>query len=319
MEKIELANTPEKEKIVNLSELSFNFCSDSFIAEHFNKKITAIENKDLWIEKNKAKLVTHKDEVNFLIKNGLIEDDDIETIRLFKLNKYKESERKMLNIKKDLEGKVEYIKKSVANKLKIYLPQWNSPKINVIFTLNKKADFCVDKDVIVDLQRLTQEDDYLNKTINGITHEIFHVWMSEKSSWENSDIDKKTEEGIKNQIILRTIDEGLAVLIGEQSLKIHHERQGKVYTDYIQESFSAFNEHINNNKNLKESFKKNEGFNNMGHNYVVGYEICKAILEEKGIDEFRKLLPETKKDPQKMIKLYKEICSLDNKLPIVAI
>ncbi|MFA6586241.1 MAG: DUF5700 domain-containing putative Zn-dependent protease [Candidatus Paceibacterota bacterium] len=315
MEKV--ANLTQKENI-NLSKLSFNFCDDTFIEEYFISRIREMEDKYQWIEKNREKLMAHKNEVDDLIKNGLIQDGNIETIWQYRLDRYKKDHERVLKVKSYLESNIEYIRENVAKKLSIFFSVFDLKKTNVNFTINKKADFCVERDIIVDLVRLGVKNNPLQDAINGITHESFHVWMGEKSDWRDSNIDEKSDLDIKNQIVFRMIDEGLAVLVGGQSLGEHYERQGKKYEDCIQESFSTFNILLNE-QNLKESYKKGDGFKNMGYCYVVGNEICKTILNKEGIENFKKLILETKENLQKLIELYQEICNSNEKLPKIEI
>ncbi len=219
-----------------------------------------------------------------------------------------EGQGKVLQIKKELEGRVEDIKKIASEKLGGFLPDWILNKATISFTMNEKADFCVDKDVItVDLGRLVFEKDFFEKTVQGITHEIFHVWMSEKSDWSDAKQDSVSDTALRNRIILKTVDEGLAVLVSGQSLKIHHEKQGRKYNEFIQESFTAFN-NFTSAKSREELEKiKDAEFQNMGHFYVVGHEIVQAILKKEGIKNFRNLVEEARDNPAKILELYKKI------------
>lgn len=53
----------------------------------------------------------------------------------------------------------------------------------------------------------------------------------------------------------------------------------------------------------------------MGHFYVVGNEIAKVILQKDGIEPFKKLIIEARKNPAVFLQRYKEICSENIELP----
>ena len=53
----------------------------------------------------------------------------------------------------------------------------------------------------------------------------------------------------------------------------------------------------------------------MGHFYVVGNEIAKVILQKDGIEPFKKLIIEARKNPAIFLQRYKEICSENIELP----
>lgn len=116
-----------------------------------------------------------------------------------------------------------------------------------------------------------------------------------------------SKEVLKDRIIFKTINEGLAVMIGEQSLRKHHEKQGINFDAYVQESFSAFNEFMitTEQKELEEMF--DQEFQNAGHFYVVGNEIAKAVLQEEGMVNFKKIIEESRENPEKILEIYREI------------
>jgi len=306
----------QKESAIDLSALNFDFCDDNDIENYYSHKLSEVEDKEKWIRENRERLSQNKPKIKKVVEGGLILNDRPETIWQFQYDKAKEGVEKSLFIKKELEGKVENIKKLVAEKLDEFLPNWISNKTTISFTINEGADFCIDKDVItVDLGRLVFEKDFFEKVIQGITHEVFHVWMSERSNWSDSEQDKVSDEELRARIVFRTIDEGLAVLISGQSLKDHHEKQGKKYDEFIKESFSAFNGFALAKTRTELENIKGEEFQNMGHFYVVGYELVRALLDELGIEKFRKLIEEARKSPTKIIELYKTVCVNRPELP----
>jgi len=165
------------------------------------------------------------------------------------------------------------------------------------------------------LGRLAFEEDFFEETIQGITHEVFHIWMSEKSDWSDAEQDSISNVALRNRIIFKTIDEGLAVLVSGQSLKTHHEEQGRKYDKFIQESFAVFNNFtaVKSREELEKT--KNEEFQNMGHFYVVGNEITQALLNDEGIEKFKRLVADARSDPMKIFELYKAICAKNPELP----
>jgi hypothetical protein len=306
----------KKKGLVDLSALTFDFCTDDLIKNYYDQKLQEIENKDKWMEQNKEKIELNKAKILKAVEDGEISDDLPETIWQFQFDKAREGQKKVLLIKKELESKVEDIKKSVAEKLGDFLPDWILNKGTITFTMNEKADFCVDGDnITVDLGRLLFEKDFFEKTIRGIAHELFHVWLSEKSEWSEGKRDNVSNESLRTRIVFKTIDEGLAVLVSGQSLKTHHEKQGRKYDEFIKESFAVFNRFMSA-ENRKEFEKIKDGeFQNMGHFYVVGNEIVQTILKNNGVENFRKLVEEVRNNPSKALELYKTICDDNNELP----
>lgn len=310
--KIFFPESREKHSI-DLSALTFNFCADDEVVLYYNQELDEIGNRERWIEENKEILTQNKTRIVQAVKDGMIFDDRPETIWQYEYARTKEGQEKILRIKKELAGKVEDIKKRVAEKLENFLPDWVSKKIAVIFTLNKEADFCVDEEnVTVDLGRLALEENFLEKTIQGITHEVFHIWMSEKLTWSDAEQDSISDEILRERIIFKTIDEGLAVLVGGQSLKAYHEEQGKKYDEYIAECFAAFNSFLLTKSREELEKTKDMEFKDMGHFYVAGHEIVQAILQREGIENFKKIIEEARSNPYKILELYKKI-SADNR------
>ena len=306
----------KKERSIDLSVLVFDFCADNQIESYYNQKLSEIDDREKWIEENKEKLTQNKEKILKAVEDGLISDDRPETIWQFQYNKAKEGQEKVLQIKRELGCRVEDIKRGVAERLGGFLPDWILNKATISFTMNEKADFCIDKDnITVDLGRLAFEEDFFEKTIQGITHEVFHIWMSEKSDWSDAEQDNVSDIALRNRIIFKTVDEGLAVLVSGQSLKTHYEKQGRKYDEFIQESFAAFNNFTSVKSREELEKTKDEEFQNMGHFYVVGNEITQTLLNNKGIEDFKKLIKEARKNPSKILELYKAICAESHELP----
>ncbi len=306
----------KNESKIDLDLLSFNFCPDSEADNYYDKKLEELEDKDRWIERNKNELLENKDRIAKAIENGLIADEKSETIWQFQIDRVKQEKEKIVQIKKELNEKIDQIKDGVVKKLSKLLPDWKPDKIIINFTINENADFCVDGDTItVDLERLSSEKDFLEKTVRGLTHEIFHVWMSEGNEWSDSKQDEVSDQVLKERIIFKTIDEGLAVGVSGQSLLEHHKQRDVNYDKYIQESFDAFNKFLKEIDREKLEKIKEKEFENMGHFYVVGNEIAKTILQNMGIEKFRKLVEECRKNPENFLKEYKSISLQSSELP----
>lgn len=296
--------------------MTFNFCADDKIKNYYDQELSKIEDREKWIEENKEKLIQNKAKILKAVEDGLISDNRPGTIWQFQYNEAKEGQEKVLQIKRELEGGVKDIKRIVAERLGGFLPDWILNKATISFTMNEKADFCIDRDnITVDLGRLVLEKDFFEKTIQGIAHEVFHIWMSEKLDWSDAEQDSVSDVALKNRIIFKTVDEGLAVLASGQSLKTHHEKQGRKYGEFIQESFAAFNNFTSAKSREELEKTKDEEFQNMGHFYVVGNEIAQTLLNNKGIENFKKLIEEARNDPTKIFELYKAICADNHELP----
>jgi len=306
---------PKREGLVNLDVLSFEFCADDLVHDFYDKKVYELEDKETWLEKNQEKLEQNKEKIAKAVKDGLITDSQPKTIWKFQVDKAKEGQEKVIAIKSEIESHVDEIKDEVAKKLGKFLPDWSPDQAKIVFTMNEKADFCIDSDTItVDLGRLLFEQDPTEKVKEGVAHEVFHLWMSEKSEWSDSKQDEVSDKDLIDRTIFKTVDEGLAVLISGQSLETHHTKQGKNFTEYKNESFESFN-HFLSEKDCESLEKiKDEEFQNMGHFYVAGNEIAKAVLQHDGIDKFRELIIDVRNNPSVLLKRYREMCDTNTEL-----
>lgn len=317
----EISNNIEKpeskrEGLINLDALSFEFCDNNLIHNFYDVKLQELEDKAKWLEDNKAQLEQNKEKIAKAVEYGLIVDFQPETIWQFQIDKAKDGQEKVITIKGELENLIDEIKDEVAKKLGKFLPDWSPDKAKIDFTMNERADFCIDNDIItVDLGRLLLEQDPLEKVKEGVTHEVFHLWMSEKSEWSDAEQDEVFDQALKKRIIFKTIDEGLAVLVSGQSLERHHTKQGRYFAEYIEESFKVFNDFLSESDRKRLEKIKDEEFKNMGYFYVVGNEIAKAVLRHDGIERFRDLVVDTKDNPSIFLQSYSEICDKNTELP----
>lgn len=293
-----------EESKVNLDNLSINFDSEENIQKLVSEnKIT--ENYEDWFEKNKKDLEEKQDKIAKAVEMGILIDSNPRTIYNFVVNKSLKDKDKIIEIKSNIEENLDNILEKTVKSLERFLPDWKIPFSKLKFSVYKKADFRVDRNFIyADLERLTYDKDPIEKVIKGITHEVFHIWMGELNDWSDSEQEQVTSQKLKDRITYKVIDEGLAVLISNFSLKEHHEKQGKKYPDYKKESFEKFKEFLreDDRKYLEET--KEEEFKNMGRFYVVGYEIVKSILEKEGLEEFKKLIIEARTKPEIFLEKY---------------
>jgi hypothetical protein len=300
----ELIATPENktESLIDLKNLSFEFCSDELIVKSKNKELTELENQKKWTEENQSKWERKKDKIEEAVRMGFLIDSKLETIRQSKINRLEKDQTKTIEVKKELEQKIEAIKNEVTKKLAKYLPNWKAKETNIIFTINEEADFCINGNTITaDLGRLIFSQNPQETVIEGLTHEVFHAWMNEQKDY--SEAEDETIQEMKEWTFFRTINEGLAVLISGQSIENHHEKQGKNYPEYKIESFKVFENFLKENNPDWKKIKK-ECFENMGYFYVVGYEISKSILEKEGLQNFKKLIIQARQDPEIFLKEY---------------
>jgi hypothetical protein len=303
-----------RENSVELSSLSFNFASDEKIGQYFEKKLSETGTLEKWHEKNQEKLEKAKPQILKAVEEGMIPDDRPETLYNFQLRKLREGETTTIKIKNELEARSEEIRQEVANRLSKFLPVWRPTEGSAKFKMDENANFKISgKTITADLGRLIFEKDYFERVVSGITHETFHLWMSEGKEDKKRSQLSLTE--LKEHIIFRTIDEGLAVIVSEESLRQFHEERGRNYSDYIQESFTTFNAFIAMKDRQELEKVENQEFRNMGHFYVVGHEVAKTVLERQGMEEFRKLIIKTKEDPNVFFAEYKKLCENDSSLP----
>lgn len=300
----------QKEGLINLDSLSFDFCDEDIANNFYEEKLRLLNDKERWIEENKNKIEESKEKVAKAVEDGLIADTKPETIWKFQVDKTEKEKERVVGIKNELESSAEEIKFEVAKKLSKFLPDWSPSQVKIVFTMNENADFCIDENIItVDLGRLASEENPIEKTKEGVAHEVFHFWMGEKSQWWDSEQDSASDDELRDRIIFKTIDEGIAVLIGGQSLEDHHTRRGRDFTEYKNESLDLFKSFLKEKKRRAlENIKDNE-FRDMGHFYVAGNEIVKTVLQNDGMEKFKEHIIEARDNPEIFLERYREICS----------
>lgn len=190
----------QAEALINLDALSFDFCEDDQVRNYYETKLGELADKDKWLEDNQEQFALNSEKIAKAVQDGLIADSEPETIWQFQLEKATEGQEKVLAVKRELESRVDEIKAEVAKRLDIFLPDWNAGQATIVFTMNERADFCIDSDIItVDLSRLSFEQNPLETVKEGITHEIFHLWTSEKSGWSDSKQNEVSDQTLRER------------------------------------------------------------------------------------------------------------------------
>lgn len=298
-----------QEGSVVLDALSFEFCGDDLVRDFYGKKLREMEDYTKWLEDSRENLEQNREKIAKAVEDGLLNDPEPETIWKFQADKARESQEKVLAIKKEIESRIKEIRDETGRRLGKFLPDWFPGEARITFTMNEKADFCVEGETVtVDLGRLSFEQNPVEKVKEGLAHEVFHLWMKEKNKRPDPERSDETDDDLKNQIISRTVDEGLAVLVSGQSLAEHHQKQGRDYQEYIAESFEFFREFLAQDDGAELEKINEKEFRNMGHFYVVGNEIAAAVLRQDGMEKFRGQIVEARDNPPVFLGRYRKIC-----------
>ena len=298
------------ESNINFSKVELKYWSDEEINSFFDKRITALQNPAEFIEANKWQFDNFK---RHRMDEGYSEEEMIKRFVQREIKDSTNAKEKAIIVKNKLESKKEEILEKVRVKLAEYLPDWNANTTKIVFKVMGDADYRHPRngEVEVDLWRLTFQDDVIENVVDGITHELFHEWMGESSQKYYRDENKFVSiEDAKLSACNKTVDEGLAVLVGGMSLSKHYEEQKLDYQKEIDESFSYFKDYftVGDVEIAKKLYRK--GLNNMGPFYVVGYEVAKEVFECVGPNQFRILIAKIRENPQI---LFDEYVSSDEK------
>lgn len=301
----------EKEPRIDLSSVKMEFCSKQKVKEWHEEKLSELKDKDKWIEENQENFEKKKGQIDKLVRRGELPDARIETLWEVKRKDLEGAREDIDRIKVEIERNKEWFKESVSKQLERYLPAWTPKEIKIVFTINQESDFEFHNNTIIaDLYRLSLEKKLEKRVKEGVSHELFHIWMEEENEWS-----KEERASSKEYFIFKTADEGLAVLVSGQSLEDFHESQGRDYSQYKEESFQKFSSFLE--KDDKEEIRKQgkEGLRAMGSFYVVGNEMAKSILKERGMDDFRGVIKKTRQDYRSFYEEYNEICQENEQLP----
>lgn len=288
----------------DLSNLKIDFLSDQKIEEYYERKLQEIEKKDQWLEKNKSNIEKNKNAVMLAVKQGLINDDNIESIWRFVLEKTKKEQERAIKIKNILEAKLPEILKEISSRLGEFLSGWKLEWAKIEFKINEGSNYCINEHnfITVDIGRLVHKDDFIEDVTAGLTHEISHVWITEIERKSDTD----SFNAMKKQTKLGTMTEGLAILFSKQDIKKMQIEKGRDYEKYSRESFAMLNKLLES-QNLDEMDKiREKGFKDVGYFYVAGYEMAKKILENIGLEKFKKLLPQFRNNPDIFFEEYEK-------------
>lgn len=221
-----------------------------------------------------------------------------------------EAKMKAAEVRSVIEGKKDEILEQVKTRLAKFLPSWQPQQTEITFKIMEDADYRHPSKgrVDVDLWRLSFQEDPVGDIVQGIIHELFHEWMSDGEQRTIKDEDNFTSrEEAQASASFKISDEGLAVLIGGQSLETHHKMNAEDYAKLVSESFRFLRDYValEDIDALKRLYRK--GLDNMGPFYVVGYEMASKILEHVGMTRFRELVVLIREDANLLFEEYKAI------------
>lgn len=333
-EKFKPEQTPKLEKKAREGNiklnLDFNFISDDKIREYYDRELHEIADKNNWI-KNNQHILQNKEYIAEGVKKGFLPDNSDESVWRFFYNKTKDGSDEVIQLKQKLQGKTEDIIKTAEERLGKFLPDWSLTNANLNLGLNKKGVWHVNINTNIvtgDLGIIRMNKNFIEAFVKGTTHEIFHIWMSEKIKAKvdkgemhncfNNNMSDLTGSELHDQLVFTTANEGLAALIsGGPEYKDFTERQGKDYEQTTKEAFKQFNDFAKTKSRDKIcTFMEGEKQLNF---YIVGYEISKILLEKLGLDKFKLLIDKTRDNPMLFIKTYQKISHNNPKLPQIEI
>jgi len=294
-----------REQTVDLSRLTVHVVGEKTLNTYYEKKAAKTMDPEKWYKKNHRALENEKIFLEKMVTDGILSDLKPESLCRFIQGKIETEKADVKRLRIAIRQRSPEMLNAAASRLSEFIPPWNLDEGTVNFTLDDRADFRVDgTKITADMGRLTRAKDWFETTVEGIAHESFHIWMQEGDGWSDAEQESAPLSALINHIIFRTVDEGLAVLISRQKLKEHHEKAGRNYSAYIEESFQAFRDFLHQSKREIVNEIYVEAFENMGHFYVVGNEMAKALLDTLGGNEFRALIQTARQDPAKLIERY---------------
>ncbi len=246
------------ESNIDLSKTVLKFWSDGEIDSFFDERLLSLQNPADFIEVNKWQFDNFK---RHIVDEGYSEEEIIRRFIQREIGASTRAREKVVTVRNTLENKKEEILEQVRIKLAKYLPDWCTNDVEINFKVMEDADYRHPRNgkVEVDLWRLTFQDDVVENVVDGITHELFHEWMGESSQKYYGDEEKFVSmDDAKLSACKKTVDEGLAVLIGGMSLPKHYDKQKREYQDVVNESFAYFRDYfdINDIENAKKLYRK---------------------------------------------------------------
>ena len=313
MEDISKQFEQKKESIIDFSNVRISYWSDEEINSFFDERIKALGNPEKFIEENKWQFDNFK---SWRKDKGY---SDSEMIKLFVKNEVSLSEEGKMTasrMRAEMEGKQEAIVRQVKLRLATFLPNWKPEEVSVSFRVIENANFIHPRkgECEIDLRRLSFEPNPCESVVYGITHELFHEWISERGLHEE---EHTSQNSACSAALYNTVDEGLAVLVGGKPgyLEEHYKSIGKDYEKTIIESFRYLNEYLMLDDLKVMERKYQEGLSNMGPFYVVGFEMAKKVLESLGIERFREFVSHVRENPESLFDEYEMIAGVGSVLP----
>jgi hypothetical protein len=300
---MELKFYPEKKigSEVNLSHVKTEYATDDFIREWQSEKIREMEDFSTWHEKNKDNIKEKKKHISWAVVEGIIADENPRTIWEFNKKLVANSGERVIALRNNILNSESEILGNVAKRLAVYLPNWKPKGVSISFTCNEGANFCIENSgITVDLARLSIGPASFEQIEDGLVHELVHEWMK----------DPQAEKYASKERIMRgLVGEGIATHIAKQDLKKHHEKNGANFEDFRKKSFELFEKFLNCSEDDDLAAFKNV-FLNMGEFYVVGNEIAKNVENKIGLEKFRELLLEIRKNPKVLLDKYNQLKDL---------
>ena len=283
---------------MDFSSVAVSFCDDRDIEGFYERKDKEWRDFEEWKRKNSERMVAARERIRAAVSAGILADENPETIWNFEKEEMCRKKEMVSGRRDELAQRREELLRLCEERLWQWLPDW-TPRggVEIYFVLNEKANFWVDgKKIGADLLRMADQTDFFERTVCGICHELFHVWMFEG-------LEEAKEYTPREKILYRIVDEGLAVFVSGQSLREHHESQGREYDEYKKESFDFFEKfrETEDEEVLREMQK--EGFEASGYFYVFGYETVRELFEEMGAARFREMMQTVRDDPKRIFEL----------------
>lgn len=231
-----------------------------------------------------------------------------------KAQKSKRTKEEILKTIEHISERFEEIVNEITERLSNFLPDFEAPSFEVVFTINRFSNFmCKNGVVEIDLARLVNDKNILKSLKTGITHEVSHIWLgvtlNKKATNEQYTIINQDKFNVLRQIF----SEGLALFVSEDDLEFLYKNHFDNRPYNSKEAFEKFNNflYLSNEKEI-ESVKK-EGFEAMGFFYLVGNEIFKTVIKHFGIGTVKEILK--KPDILEMFEKYDDACKLEEDFP----
>jgi len=308
-EKQYLDDEPTQEGLIDLSSVPIEFCTDEFIGDLYLKQY---KDKEKWLREQRVRNELHREELVKAVQAGILKDSNPETIWQRSIGMANKRKKVLIEFKHEIEIKKDSIIAEVAKRLGKYLPDWSPKFAKILFTMEQSYTcWCKNNDAYINLLVFVDVDDPIEKLIQYFVHEMTHLWMQEPYFSQEA-----VYPSGKDRLIYSLVNEGFALLNGgKASIKELQEQLGRNYKEYTEESFAFINDRLT--KNNPEEFEKmmQKESTCLDKIYLVGVKIVETVLEYDGVEKFRALITQARKDPSLIIKRYQEICEINKDLP----